>query len=139
VQSFSVTGRAARLEWNFGDGPAVTNDGWLASHTWTNADDYPVTLTAFNADNPAGVAASVIIHVLPVPAPLLSAGVVNTNVFQRTFPGQTNLTWILESATNLAPPVTWSAVQMLTGSGGVLSASVPNVSNPPIFYRLRQP
>ena len=141
AQSFTgtVTGRAARLEWSFGDGPTVTNAGWLTAHAWTNAGDYTVTLTAFNVDHPAGVSTNLLVHVLPVLAPQMAANFANGNVFQLSFTGQSNVTWVVEVATNLAPPVQWQTLKTLTGTGNVLTVQVPNATSTARFCRLRQP
>src|ERR1017187_6982736 len=36
----TISGRASRAEWSFGDGPTGTNFGVSASHQWTNTGDY---------------------------------------------------------------------------------------------------
>ena len=59
----TISGHASLNVWDFGDGTIVSNRLY-ASHSWAAAGDYPVTFTAFNNDNPGGVSASVVIHVL---------------------------------------------------------------------------
>lgn len=132
-----VTGRAARLEWSFGDGPAVTNVSYITSHVWTNAGDYTVTCTAFNADNPLGVTASLLVHVLPVDPPVVTgAGLTGTN-FQLQFTGQATANYWVEYATNLTPPITWQTVKSLTSTGGVEQVTDSSATNDARFYRIR--
>jgi hypothetical protein len=57
-----IAGRISASMWDFADGGGLSNRPF-ASHTWPNAGDYPVILTAFNDDYPAGVTATVTVHV----------------------------------------------------------------------------
>jgi hypothetical protein len=57
-----VTGHATSLRWDFGDGTVVSNQ-LHASHQWATGGDYIVTLRAYNDSNPAGLAASVTVHI----------------------------------------------------------------------------
>jgi len=66
-----ITGHAGSDGWNFGDGTVVSNQ-LSASHNWTSAGTYPVVLTVFNDDNPAGVSSTVFIHVLEQPVAYVS-------------------------------------------------------------------
>jgi hypothetical protein len=57
-----INGHASASAWDFGDGVIVSN--WpYASHAWTAPGDYLVALQAFNESQPAGVSATVTIHV----------------------------------------------------------------------------
>src|SRR5262249_5895685 len=53
-----LSGNASGLEWNFGDGTVATNLSFTTSYAWTNPGDYTLKATAFNLDNPVGVAAT---------------------------------------------------------------------------------
>jgi hypothetical protein len=132
-----VSGRPASLEWSFGDGPSQTNLSALTFHTWTNPGDYLVTFTAFNTDNPAGVSTSLIVHVVELAAPQLTASGMNSNNFTLAFPGQAGITYVVEQATNLAPPVTWQTVQTLISTGSVMQVTDTKVTNSMRFYRTR--
>ena len=55
-------GRTSGTRWDFGDGTAISNRGY-AAHAWAALGDYPVVLTAFNEDNPAGVSTTTTVHV----------------------------------------------------------------------------
>ncbi|PWU22026.1 MAG: hypothetical protein C5B50_00265 [Verrucomicrobia bacterium] len=59
----TVGGRPTDSAWDFGDGTG-TNGGFAVSHAWSAPGDYPVVFTAFNPSSPAGVSASVTIHVV---------------------------------------------------------------------------
>ena len=132
-----TTGRAARLEWGFGDGPAVTNASYLTSHAWTNAGDYTVTYTAFNTDNPAGVTTNLLVHVLPIEQPVLTMnGMVGTNL-QFQFTGQAGANYWVEYATNLTPVISWQTLQSLTSTGGVVQIIDATPTNEARFYRIR--
>src|SRR5262249_8832516 len=56
-----IAGHAAANMWAFGDGASLTNRLFV-SHSWAAPGDYPVTLTVYNDDSPAGVSATVLIH-----------------------------------------------------------------------------
>lgn len=132
-----ITGRAARVEWNFGDGVGLTNGSYIASHAWTNAGDYLVAFTAFNADNPGGATGSVMIHVDPVLAPTLSQpGFSNNSNFQFQFGGQSGANYRVEYATNLSPPITWFPIKNLTSTGGVEQIVDSKATNAARFYRV---
>ncbi|MEI2722106.1 MAG: PKD domain-containing protein [Verrucomicrobiota bacterium] len=133
-----ITGNTASLEWNYGDGPVVTNASYFTTHTWTNPGDYLVTLTAFNADNLPGVSTNVLIHVEPLLSPELapSLSASGTN-FQIQFPGQAGINYGLEYATNLAAPTTWLTLKTLTSTGGVVQFTDPAATNAARFYRVK--
>lgn len=133
-----ITGSASRLEWNYSDGPVVTNAGYITTHSWTNPGDYLVAFTAFNSDNPAGATTNVLIHVEPLLAPLLSsAGFVNTTNFQMQFAGQAGINYSLEYATNLSSPITWRNLKSLTSTGGVVQIMDNSATNAARFYRVK--
>ena len=62
----SVSGSVLSTRWTFGDGSIASNTDNIA-HQWLALGDYLATYTAFNSDNPAGVSAMVIIHVVSQP------------------------------------------------------------------------
>ena len=66
-----ISGRLTGSRWDFGDGTAVSNHPF-AAHAWTGVGDYPVVLRAYNDTYPAGVTASVTIHVVPQPVHYVS-------------------------------------------------------------------
>lgn len=132
-----VIGRASRLEWSFGDGPAFTNLSYLASYFWPNPGDYTVTFTAHNADNPAGVPANLSVRVVPLLAPQMSAGGLSGTNFSLSFPGQPGVTYVVEQTTNLAPPVTWQTVQSVVSTGALMRVTDTRATNAMRFYRVR--
>ncbi len=134
-----TTGRIERLEWSFGDGPVVTNIGYQSSHVWTNPADYTVTLTAFNADYPAGVSTNLLIHVVPLELPVLVAGGMSSNSYLLTFSTQAGVDYVVEYVTNLAPPALWQALPGQTSPGGVIEIQDRNATNAARFYRVRLP
>jgi hypothetical protein len=56
-----------------------------------------------------------------------------------TFPGQAGITYVVEQATNLAPPITWQAVQTLISTGAVMQVTDTKATNTMRFYRNRMP
>ena len=58
-----IGGRADASRWDFGDGIVASNRPY-ASHAWSATGDYVVELRAYNGSYPAGVAATVTVHVL---------------------------------------------------------------------------
>jgi hypothetical protein len=59
-----IAGHAASNQWNFGDGVTLDNGPASVSHSWAGPGDYVVILRAYNESYPAGITASVIIHVV---------------------------------------------------------------------------
>jgi hypothetical protein len=132
-----ITGRAARLEWSFGDGPAVTNASYLTTHGWASPGDYTVTFTAFNPDNPSGVSTNFLVHVIPLETPVLtSLGLSGTN-FQFQFSTQTGASNRIEYATNLNPPIAWTLLRSLVSTGAVMTVTDSAATNDARFYRVR--
>ncbi|NOS70486.1 MAG: PKD domain-containing protein [Verrucomicrobia bacterium] len=133
-----ITGSASRLEWNYSDGPVVTNASYITTHSWTNPGDYLVTFAAFNADNPAGATTNMLIHVEPLLSPSFSAvGLLGTTNFQIQFSGQAGINYSLEYATNLTSPITWQNLKSLTSSGGVVQITDNSATNAARFYRVK--
>ena len=133
-----ITGRVARLTWDFADGTTTTNVGCITSHTWTNPGVYNVVLTAYNTDNPGGVSGNVQLNVIPIAQPLLIAGSWATNDFQFQFTAQSNLVYTVERATNLAPPIAWQFVQFgYTTNDGMIQFTDSAATNSAQFYRVR--
>ncbi len=131
-----VTGRAASLHWAFGDDSALTNASYFTQHTWTNPGDYTVTFTAFNSDNAGGVSTNLLVHVVPLVRPTISAGGLVTSSFSLSFPGQPGVFYAVEQATNLAAPVTWQTVATASGTG-TLQVVDSKATNAMHFYRVR--
>lgn len=138
VWNFSglVTGRAARLAWDWGDGASATNASFIASHVWTNVGDYTVTFTAFNADNPAGVLTNLAIQVLSLNPPQIKLPALMTNGFTCQFVGQSNAIYTLQVATNLAPPATWRNVRTVVCDGNLVQFTNASATNLMEFYRV---
>jgi hypothetical protein len=132
-----IDGRAARLEWSFGDGPAATNVSFMTTHAWTNAGDYTVTFTAYNSDNPGGVSTNLLVHVLPLIQPIVESTTMTTNGFRITFASQAGATYVTEVATNLTAPILWQPLNTSSGSGGVMTVTDPASTNAARFYRVR--
>ncbi len=61
-----IGGRVSASRWDFADGVVANNRAW-ASHAWGAPGDYVVELRAYNESYPAGIAASVTVHVLAQP------------------------------------------------------------------------
>ena len=132
-----ITGRASRVEWSCGDGPAITNSGAGIAHQWTNAGDYTVIFTAYNNDNPSGVSTNTVIHIQPLNLPQLQSALLLTNGFQFQFAGQLAAQYTVQYATNLAPPVAWQTLQTIYySSGGVLQITDFTTPNGTRFYRV---
>jgi hypothetical protein len=68
-----IDGRTTASAWDFGDGTVISNQPY-AGHPWTSLGDYAVVLRAFNEDNPGGVSATSIVHVLSNPVYYVAAG-----------------------------------------------------------------
>jgi hypothetical protein len=134
----TITGLATYLSWNFGDGPAITNAGDTILHSWTNTGDYTVVLTAYNIDNPSGVATSQVIHVVPVNAPQLLSPSIVSNTVEFQFTLQEGGNYFVQYATNLTPPVTWVTLQSIYDSfvGGVVRIQDSSPTNAARFYRV---
>ncbi len=68
-----ISGRVIASRWEFGDGTVVSNRPF-ASHAWSVAGDFPVILRAYNESYPAGVTATVTVHVVTQPVHHVLAG-----------------------------------------------------------------
>ena len=62
--SADIQGVPASNRWDFGDGYFLENSLYDVSHRWSATGEFPVTLTAWNDDNPGGVSATVIVSVV---------------------------------------------------------------------------
>ena len=133
----TVAGNASGVAWNYGDGVTVTNSGASGAHLWTSPGDYTVTFTAYNNDNPAGVSASLLVHVQPLAAPQLqSIGIVD-GVFQFEFASQGSANYTILYTTNLSPAANWQILQTKSlSTGGVIQINDPVTTNGQRFYRV---
>jgi len=135
--SGSVTGRVAYISWSFGDGMAITNGEPICAHLWANLGTYTVTLTAYNNDNPAGVATNIVVYVEPLMSPQIQSPVWLTNGFQFQFPGQGQANYTIQYATNLVPPVTWQTLQLHNyNNQNVVQIMDTSATGPARFYRI---
>jgi hypothetical protein len=143
VAHSSLQGNADRLSWSFGDGTVLTNSFvWSAFHTWTNAGDFNVSFTAYNADNPNGVSTNALVHVALPDAPLLSATSLTGTTFTLTFPMQGGIRYYIDQTTNLVPPIAWQTLGSVVNYAYPLSTGVvadANATNALRFYRIRAP
>jgi hypothetical protein len=71
-----ITGHAGASRWDFADGTILSNAPY-ASHSWAAPGNYTVQLTAYNDGAPAGVSATVNIHVVPQAVYYVAAGSAN--------------------------------------------------------------
>lgn len=134
----TVTGRVTRTTWSFGDGSVLTNaTSMTAVHSWTNAGDYTVTFTAYNSDNTNGVSASTIAHVVPLITPEFSSFTRSGTNFTLGFVPQPSVTYYIERATNLAPPVSWQTVGAVYGASNYVELVDTKATNAVQFYRVR--
>lgn len=133
------TGRVARIEWNYGDGVIETNQGYSVWHRWANPGTYTVTATAYNQDNPDGVAASVTVLVEPLRAPVLQSHFLDAGGFHFNFMAQERVLYSVQYTTDLTPPITWRPLQTIFDSpGGLTTITDPAWTNNPMrFYRVR--
>ncbi|HEU5125470.1 MAG TPA: PKD domain-containing protein [Verrucomicrobiae bacterium] len=134
--SGAIVGRASRLAWEFGDGSNLTNGSFLnVGHIWTNAGDFPVRFTAYNADFPNGVSTNLDIHVVPLITPSLSLEISGTNL-SFLFPAQPGLLYWLEQTASLTPP-NWQTVTGAYATNSTMKLILPNTVDPMRFYRIR--
>jgi len=66
VLNFSavIAGEVASNRWTFGDGTALTNAILGVQHAWASTGSYPVVVTAWNDDYPAGISATTQVEVV---------------------------------------------------------------------------
>lgn len=138
--SGTVTGKVARVEWDFGDGSNLTNVSTLwPFHTWTNPGNYITIFTAYNADHPAGVSTNLSVQVLPLVSPTITNATLDGANFSLSFPGQPGARYVVQQTTNLAPPVTWQTVTTVTSTGQVMQVMDTKATNEMRFYRVQGP
>ena len=130
-----IAGRATYVAWSFGDGPMFTNFGAGSYHQWTNAGNYTVTFTAYNDDNPTGVATNIIFPVIPLNIPQLQSVGLSTNGFQFQFPGQWSALYTVQYTTNLTPPVSWQTFEAFVSDDSVIQIT-DSPTNTARFYRV---
>jgi hypothetical protein len=135
-----VTGRATRLEWDFGDGVSLTNQSTTTpSYVWTNAGDYTVTFTAYNNDFPNGVSTNFVVHVVPLIAPtFLSISKEGSNC-TLNFLGQPHVFGFVDRTTDLTPPVSWQFVGSIYSESNLIQVVDRNATDSQRFYRVRIP
>jgi PKD repeat protein len=61
-----IFGKTSASRWDFGDSTVASNRP-VATHSWSAPGDYPLTLQSYNEDNPLGVSATIIVHVVDQP------------------------------------------------------------------------
>jgi hypothetical protein len=133
-----VTGRASRISWSVDGGPIFTNGSWALFNAWTNPGTYNVSFTAYNADNPGGVTTNVTVVISPIYQPLLQSVLSTNNAPQFTFPMQNSVLYRILATTNLTPPVTWTTLSTLFGSGDVATFTDQSATNfPTRFYQVQ--
>jgi len=133
----SLTGRATRVAWDYGDGSSLTNMSLVTvDHAWTNPGDYTITFTAYNLDNPAGVSKTIGVTVIPLVVPAMTNVGWSGNAFSVGYESQPGVTYQLQQATNLASPVVWTAVKSLVGDGAYQTMTDSSATNAMRFYRL---
>ena len=71
-----IEGRTTASEWDFGDG-IVLNNRPYATHAWAALGNYAVVLRAYNESYPAGVSATVTVHVVEQPVHYVAADSAN--------------------------------------------------------------
>jgi hypothetical protein len=109
----------------------------LVGHWWSNAGTFTVTATAYNTDNPSGVSASIEIQVLPLTPPLIGSVTLDSGGFKFGFEAQEQARYVIQFATNLTPPITWSAFQTIFSSpGGWTQITDTAPTNAARFYRV---
>ncbi len=71
--SGSIAGHQTLSVLDFGDGTTVSNQ-LSATHAWASGGNYTITLTAYNADNPGGVSASIMVQAAANPISYAAQG-----------------------------------------------------------------
>jgi hypothetical protein len=133
----SLLGRATRTAWDFGDGSMITNGSYLAfGHIWTNAGNYVVVFTAFNADHPGGVSTNLPIYVFPSGPPTVYSGGMAAAGFVLNIPTTNGVTYYILGKTNLAGP-TWQTLGTVTGYGSNQQFIDSPLTNAQRFYRVK--
>ena len=136
--SGQITGRVEWLVWDFGDGTITTNAGMSTSHVWAVAGTHDLVLTAYNVDNPDGVSASVLLNLMPLLQPALTAVSRTTNGFLLQFPVQSNLYYIIQRTTSLTPPIAWQTLRYsTTNTDGMLPFLDSTATGSRQFYRVQ--
>jgi hypothetical protein len=123
--SASVSGKAAFNWWNFGDGTVVSNRPYTA-HAWSSAGDYLVTFRAFNNDYPAGVSATMVVHVVIQPVHYVAIGSPNPTLpYQSWATAARNIQDAIDAATVSGAKVVVSNGVYATG-GRVIYGALTN-------------
>jgi hypothetical protein len=115
-------------------GGVQTNALTLTSATVSNSGNYTVVIT-----NTAGAVTSSVASLNIVPPPSISSGIASPGNILVNASTITGLTYVVESATNLAAPVWVPVVTNNTGNGGAVSFQTNAINGAAGFYRLRFP
>ena len=103
-----VDGRPTANMWSFGDGATIGNT-LMTRHAWAAPGTYAVTLTAYNNDHPAGIAATVMVAIVSIESATLYVNRANTS---SVYP---YATWAT-AATNIQDAVDAATVTGIAGS-----------------------
>jgi autotransporter-associated beta strand protein len=77
------------------------------------------------------------ISLLPVKAPILQTAAFNGSNLTLKFQSETGVTYVLQSATNIAPPIVWSGVSTNIGNGSMMTLNpAVDILEPQRFFRL---
>ena len=132
-----INGRAARIEWSFGEGTVITNVSYATLNSWANPGEYVITFTAFNASHPEGVSTNGVLQVTAVPAPSWTK-IENLGGYYRfTINTQIGVTNTIEFATNLTAPILWMPLQTSVATNVLMREFDFTSTNAARFYRLR--
>jgi hypothetical protein len=136
----TLSGRASRVGWDFGDGTTLTNGSFMVtSHSWASAGDYDVVFTAYNVDYPDGVSTNLTLQVVPLVSPQIESPTLVSNGFTLSFQGQPGVRYYVEQTTNLVLPVVWTTVRSPRSTGQVMQVTDTSATNDMRFYRVRVP
>lgn len=134
----TASGKISQVTWSFGDGTVLTNDFTLwIFYSWTNPGDYTLTFTAFNYDNPNGVSTNFNVTVAQPNPPLLYGPGLNGTNLSFSYASRLEANYVVERATNLAPPVTWTPIAEVNAVSTNVTFTDRSATNPAAFYRLR--
>jgi hypothetical protein len=127
--------------WSFGDGGTSGNTNLVVSYAYSTPGTYSVSLTVTNSSglsggytNPTPVVVTVSLPPAPTIQPVYLDAAKNLVIRASTVTGHN---YVLEKATALNAPITWTPVSTNAGTGGVITNAVPMSGNAKAFFRYR--
>ena len=131
----NLSSGATNYSWNFGDSSAST--GANPSHTYTNAGNFTVTLTAVGLGGTNTLTLPGYISAQAPPPIILTAALSGTEILL-SFQSVSNQSYDIQYKNALSNS-SWDLLESVVGTGGTLIIGTSVTNSDQRFYRVRVP